>query len=158
MSNDAFELNTKTLDGVLKALKENMSRVRVGILGGKVTRSSSKANNATIGAVHEFGNATHPQRSFLRVPISEHLGKELESHGAFTEDALKRVVREKSLKPWLERIGDVALKIVSDAFDTGGFGKWPKWKHPEERAKNSNAGMLLVDTTQLRNSITREVK
>lgn len=175
MSDDAVKLDTRNLDGVLKALKENMSRVRVGILGGKNIRnnvnvgggrsvnagkSSPKGKfnvttNAAVGALHEFGvPGKLPVRSFLRMPISENLGKELENSGAFKEDALRQVVKEKSLLPWLHRIAIVAEKIVSDAFETGGFGKWPKWKG----SYTNNTGMVLVDTQQLRKSITSEVK
>lgn len=174
-NDDAFTLNTKNLDGMLKALKNNLSRARVGILGGKSIRNnapiaggkslnaaskapSGKINvttNAAVGAIHEFGTNNMPQRSFLRVPISENLQKNLESSGAFTDDELKIVVKEASLVPWLQRVAAIAEKIVSDAFDTGGFGKWPKWKTPGYK---NNTGQLLVDTQQLRNSITSEVK
>lgn len=175
MSEDAFKLDTKNLDGILKALKGNMSQARVGILGGKALRSGQKQeagksvnaarkapkskpevmNNAAIGAMHEFGTGSMPQRSFLRVPISENLQKYLESSGAFTKDAMKEVIKEASLRPWLERAAKVAEKVVSDAFATGGFGKWPKWK---TKGYTNNTGDILVDTQQLRNSITSEVK
>lgn len=151
---DDYELNTKQLDQLLKALKTNMKRVRVGILGGKVARSSSYANNATIGAFHEFGTAKMPMRSFLRMPISEHMQAALEKAGAFTKDAAKQVLKEASLGPWLDRVGALAVGVVMDAFDTAGFGKWPKWS----KGYSNNTGQILVDTQQLRNSITSEVK
>jgi phage gpG-like protein len=172
---DDLEFDTKNLDGILKALKNNMSRVRVGILGGKTVRnqtpiqggrsvnatkgkapkgSFSVTTNAAVGALHEFGTDKMPQRSFLRVPLAENLQKELESKGAFTPDQMKKVVKEASLVPWLERIAVVALNIVSGAFDTGGYGKWAKWS----KGYQSNTGQILVDTQQLRNSITSEVK
>jgi phage gpG-like protein len=175
LSDDAFTLQTKGLDGILKALKNNMSRVRVGVLGGKTIRNQVKveggksvnaankrpkgkfdvSTNAAVGAIHEFGSEKMPQRSFLRVPISEKLQERLESAGAFTPDEFSKVVKEASLVPWLHRIAIVAEKIVGDAFATGGFGKWPKWK---TKGYENNTGMLLVDTQQLRNSITSEVK
>lgn len=177
MSDEAFDLNSKSLDGLLKVLKGDMKRVRVGILGGKTTRNDApvdggssinatkksgapKTNfevstNAAVGAIHEFGTDKMPMRSFLRVPIAENLQKRLESSGAFGPDELARVVKETSFLPWLQRIGAVAERIVSDAFDTGGFGKWPKWK---TKGYTSNTGQVLVDTQQLRNSITSDVK
>jgi phage gpG-like protein len=155
---DDFDFDTKNLDALIKALKTNMKKVRVGILGGKTMRNNGGGQgptNATIGAAHEFGTDKMPQRSFLRMPISENLQKELESHGAFTEDAAKRVIKEASFVPWLERLMAVGLKIVSDAFDTGGFGKWPAWKTPGYK---NNTGQKLVDTQQLRNSITGDIR
>lgn len=171
-ADDAFEMNTKTLDGVLKALKDNMKKVRVGILGGKTVRNQfhisggrsvnakngmpkghiEVATNADVGAIHEFGGEKMPQRSFLRMPITEKLQKELENSNAFTEDTLKEVVKQGSFLPWLYDLAALAEKIISDAFDTGGFGKWPKTK------TENNTGMTLVDTQQLRNSITSDVK
>jgi hypothetical protein len=105
--------------------------------------------------MHEFGMGNMPQRSFLRIPISQNLARELENSGAFTPEAAKQVIKQASMVPWLESAAAVALKIVSDAFDTGGFGKWPKWK---TKGYKNNANMILVDTQQLRNSITSEVK
>lgn len=159
---DDLKLDTKNLDGILKALKGNMVRARIGVLGGNSMRnnvsSSGKINvktNATIGSYHEFGvPGKLPMRSFLRVPISEHLQSELESKGAFTDKEMKRVIGEGSVIPWLERIAVVAYGIVMEAFDTGGFGKWPKWS----QGYSNNTGQILVDTQQLRNSITTEVK
>jgi phage gpG-like protein len=175
MSDEAFTLNTKNLDGLLKALKTNMSKARVGILGQKTVRGQVEVKggksvnatsgvtpkgkidvttNAAVGALHEFGTDKMPQRSFLRVPLSDHLQKELEGSGAFSPDELKKVVKEASMLPWLTRISIIAEKIVQGAFDSGGYGKWPAW----EKGYTNNSGQILVDTQQLRNSITSEVK
>jgi phage gpG-like protein len=152
-----------------------MKKVRVGILGSKTIRNGQEpqgkgqsvnagrnrpkgkfdaSTNAAIGAIHEFGvPGKMPQRSFLRMPITEQLQKELESHGAFGPEELKKVVKEGSTVPWLHRIAVVAEKIVGDAFATGGFGKW----RPSDM-KYKTVHQTLVETQQLRNSITSEVK
>jgi hypothetical protein len=153
-------LNVEGLDKLLKALKSDMPTARVGILGEKNTRSSkggSAPTNAEIGAAHEFGAPARglPQRSFLRVPLSENLQKKMESSGALDQDVMKAVLKQGTVIPWLKKIAVLAEGIVSEAFDTGGFGKWPKWKSPNY---SNNANQLLVDTAQLRNSITSEVK
>lgn len=161
------ELNTKGLDDLLKALKGKLPTVSVGILG-KNTRSSSATfdqvvngkvsfeTNASIGAKHEFGEVTKfgklPVRSFLRVPITDHLQKYLDASGAFEEDSIKKVIKEKSLVSFLKKIGIVAENIVSDAFATGGFGLWK----PSNMAFKKNH-QTLVETQQLRNSITSRV-
>lgn len=142
------------LKAVLKAIKGKPPIARVGILGNNAARSDGKGgpNNATIGSWHEFGTSQLPVRSFLRVPISEKLGKELENSGAFTPDAISQVVKQKSLRPWVEKMAVVAEGIVADAFDTGGFGQW---KPSDMRSKKVK--QTLVETQQLRNSITSEV-
>lgn len=170
------DLNTKTLDQLIKALKASMPKARVGILGAKTARDGQQHKgpaksvnadrkalegrwnfntNAAVGAAHEFGSKTLPQRSFLRVPISEHLEKKMESSGAFDKNALKLVVKQGSLTPWLKKIAVLAEGIVAEAFETGGFGKWPQWKDPNYK---NDGGRILVDTRQLAESITSEVR
>ena len=184
---DDLEFSTLGLDNLLKAMKGQMKQARVGILGsaqthkneklaekgqtlrGNASGMGSKINaarppkpskittitNATLGAIHEFGTTKMPMRSFLRMPISSQLQSRLENASAFDREAVKQVIKEKSFAHWLSKIATIAEDIVRDAFDTGGFGKWPKWK---TKGYENNTGQLLVDTQQLRNSITSEVK
>ena len=158
MSDETVTLNVKGLDQLLKALKTSPPTARIGILGGtprKANSSSHNPTNAEVGAAHEFGTASIPMRSFLRVPISEKLQKRMEDSGALDKEVLTSVVKNGTLLPWLKKVAVLAEGIVVDAFDTGGFGKWPGWKTP---GYQNNSGQLLVDTTQLRDSITSEVK
>lgn len=150
----AVNLKIDGLQKVLKALKVKPPVARVGILGNNALRSDGKGgpNNATIGSWHEFGTSKLPVRSFLRVPISEKLQKELEKSGAFTPEALSQVVKQKTLRPWVEKMAIVAEGIVADAFDTGGFGAWKPSDMQHKKVKQT-----LVETQQLRNSITSEV-
>lgn len=151
-----MSLNTMKLDQLIKALKDNLPRARVGILGGKTVRSNSNAaTNASIGAVHEFGSDKVPQRSFLRVPIADNLQKKMEAAGAFNKEELDEVVKVGSVLPWVKKIAVLAEGIVAEAFASKGFGKWPAWKSASYKNKGNT---LLVDTGQLRDSITSEVK
>lgn len=165
MSDDDVTFNVTGLEKLLKSLKvSKMPTARVGILGAKAgphqpksgTKSKDTPTNAMIGAVHEFGSPARgiPQRSFLRVPIADYLQKRMESSGAFDFDTVNEVLKQGSVTPWLKKVAVVAESIVLEAFDTGGFGKWPTWA----KGYSNNTGQLLVDTTQLRNSITSEVK
>lgn len=149
---DDVQVQTKGLDQFIKAFKGKLPTVRVGILGSNNSRNDG--SNAAIGAIHEFGDSTHPMRSFLRVPIAENLDKYLDSHQAFDEDNIKKIVRDGKITVWMEQIGVVAEMVVADAFTSGGFGKWAPWKN----GYTSKTGNILVDTTQLRGSITSEVK
>lgn len=156
----ATTLSTTGLDKLLKVLKAPAGICRVGILGEKTTRfdddkSKSGLSNATIGAMHEFGTEHLPQRSFLRVPIADKLSKALDESGLLNEGSFKIVLKEGTSKTWLKQIAIVAEGIVAEAFDSNGFGKWPAWKTP---GYENNTGDILVDTQQLRNSITSEVR
>lgn len=144
------------LEKLVKALKAKPPEVRVGILGNSNARSGSASGNATIGAAHEYGTSTLPMRSFLRIPLTYYLDKALTNSGAFTQDALKHVIAQKSLGPWVEKMGIEAVGIVLDAFDTAGFGTWAPLR--PETMKRKRVKQILVETLQLRNSVTYEVK
>lgn len=160
MSDDAIDsFSVMGLDKLIQALHVKPPVARVGILGEStreaVEGEKQAPTNAEVGAAHEFGTSTIPMRSFLRVPISENLQKEMERGGLFTNDVLSEVMKDGSVKAWLEKVAICAEACVQDAFDTGGDGKWPAWKNPNY---SNNAGQLLVDTKQLRESVTSEVK
>lgn len=151
MSEDG--LDTRKLDKIIRALKKSKSpSIKIGILGANMR--SDGLSNAEVGAFHEFGTTKIPQRSFLRVPITDHLGKTLESKGAFDEAALKEIVRSGSILLWLKKVAATAEGIVAEAFATNGYGKWKPWKS----GYTSKSGSILDDTGQLRNSITTQVK
>jgi hypothetical protein len=149
------DLKIDGLKRLFKALKDKPPIARVGILGNSAARSNEGdgPNNATIGAYHEFGTSSLPVRSFLRVPITENLQKAMDNSGAFTPEAFSQVMKQKSLRPWVEKLAILAEGIVADAFDTGGFGKWPASDMRYKKVRQT-----LVETQQLRNSITSEVK
>ena len=147
-------LDTKGVDDLLKAMSD-LPSIKVGVLGPKDRRNVTTDSNATIGLEHEYGLNGKPMRSFLRMPLIKALGPALEKSHAFTRDVLQKVLRDKSIVEWCKKIAIEAEGVIADAFDTGGFGEWPKWKNPNY---TNNTGMILVDTQQLRNSITSEVK
>lgn len=177
--NDTFTLDVSGLDSLLKTLKAKPPTARIGVLGDKNTRKAAPSEisheglmrkktatkgkknqastNSEIGAAHEYGAPARglPQRSFLRVPLSDLLNKELENSGALSVNETKEVLRVGSVLPWLRKVAVVAEGIVRGAFDTGGYGKWLAWKNANY---SNNANQILVDTTQLRDSITSEVK
>lgn len=150
--NDTIEIDMKGLNKFVASIKGPIPVIKIGILGDKNSRSQN-GSNAEIGAKHEFGVGV-PQRSFLRMPLNEKLADYLEESSAFDNDTLNLVVKSGTLKPWLQKIAITAEKVVADAFASGGFGQWRKWA----TGYSNNTGQILVDTQQLRNSITSEVK
>lgn len=155
MSEDDVEIKLDGLDKLIKALKAQPPMARVGILGNHDGRSTGGQSNATIGAAHEFGTSTLPMRSFLRIPLSYGLQTALEQAGAFTEDTLKKVIASKSLVPWVEVAAIEAVGVVLEAFDTAGNGSWAPLRPDTMRRKKVK--QILVETQQLRNSISYEV-
>jgi phage gpG-like protein len=154
VSNDTIEINNKNLLKLIKAL--GITRVpvaRVGVLGDKNARSGAANSNATVGARHEFGSETMPKRSFLRMPLTNEFNKMMKKSRAFGKDALASVVRLGSIVPWMEKIGIIGVSTVLEAFNTGGFGQWK----PSDM-KRKKVHMTLVETQQLRESITSDVK
>lgn len=152
MSDNETTFEVKGLDKILKALKTPAS-VRVGILGAKVQRQGGGLTNAQIGAQHEFGTTRLPVRSFLRLPLTTLLGKRLEESGALDKAALAKVIAEGSPREWLERVGVLAEGLVIEAFATSGFGTWIQSNMTRKKVQQT-----LVESGQLRDSITHEVK
>lgn len=157
---DRMTFNVKGLEKLLTALKARPPVARVGILGANATKkhteeggSESDLTNATIGAFHEFGTTKLPQRSFLRWPLALHLDKKMQSSGALKEDTMKEVIATGSVLPWLKKIAILAEAIVLEAFDTGGNGQWKPSIMGPKKVKQT-----LVETQQLRDSITSEAK
>ncbi len=138
------------MDKLLKVLKNKVT-IRVGILGS--SKSRKEGSNAAIGAKHEFGLDGMPVRSFLRMPLTMQLSKNLEKSGAFDEDVIKQVMKDGSTIPWAQKVAVIAENTVQDAFDTGGFGQWK----PSNMTHKKNH-QTLVETAQLRESIISEIK
>lgn len=147
------DFNISGLDWFIAGLKGKLPVVRVGILNDSPRGSGKEPTNATVGIAHEFGTSKLPQRSFLRMPISERLMKELESKKAFDKNVLAQVVKNKTIEPWMKKVAVAAEAVVAEAFDTGGFGKWKPSNMSRKKVHQT-----LVETQQLRNSISSVVK
>ncbi len=154
-SNDAVQVNTKVLDQLYRAIRDNKITAKIGILGAKNARTGPSSSNASVGAAHEYGSPARrlPIRSFLRMPITEKLPKELEKSGFFNEDMLKANIKDGNLKQYVDKIAIAAVAVVLQAFDTTGFGTWKLSNMDYKTVKQT-----LIETGQLRDSIDYEVK
>lgn len=155
---ESDSINITGLDQLCKALKRKPPKGRVGIIGAKNERTSEEGDkkeptNSEVGAAHEYGTQHSPQRSFLRVPLIDHLQERMEKKGAIGEPEMKEVLKSGTLIPWMKKIAVLAEEIIQDAFQTGGFGKWKPSDMTRKKVK-----MTLIETQQLRDSITSEVK
>ena len=159
MSDVYIQINNKKFIAFIKALKLNIPHVEVGILGDTDARNMANKgdrSNASIGIHHEYGAPEHNlvQRSFLRMPLNVHFGKDLEKSGLFDKEVLKKVIADQSITQWVYVMARCAEATVGTAFDSGGYGLWKTWKDPKYK---NNTGKLLQDSTQLRDSITSRV-
>lgn len=143
-----MEMNTKKLDELIKLLAEEKHVARIGVLG------QGNAKNAQVGAVAEYGTTKIAQRSFLRMPLNEQLFKYVSKTELVKEEFLEEIVQKRSMLMWFKKLASIAERVVLDAFATAGFGKWAAWKDPNYK---NNTGMILIDTQQLRDSITTRI-
>ena len=99
----------------------------------------------------EFGTENQPQRSFLRVPLAEHFGDYYQGSG-LGEEHLKEAIEAKNMYPLALKLGQIGETVISDAFQTGGFGEWK-----ESDMSKKKVHQTLVETQQLWRSVTFRV-
>lgn len=148
----SFEFDDKKFKDLLKALTGKLPQIRIGVLGSS-GRTEGGLTNAEVGAFHEFGTVNLPVRSFLRMPLTDHLDEYLEKSGAFDPNTIKEVIKQKSIAPYMEKIAITAERVVADAFATSGFGAWPS-----SNMEYKKVHATLIESGQLRDAITSEVK
>ena len=156
--NVTIKSDLSKLSALVEQMKKTKSTVtQVGVLGNKVTRDKDALTNAMIGARHEFGvkSGKHqlPRRSFLKMPVETKLPERKEELGTAAKTAIKTLDFGKFYK----KLGSLCENIVHTAFATKGFGTWKELKYPNAKKRKSSAGKVLIDTTQLMNSISSRV-
>lgn len=139
---------------IKKALDDKF-KTRVGILGGKASEAhkGTELTNADIGAIHEFGSLSNniPPRSFLRLPLEAKLGEWINKNRI----RYMELMEQGSVRKFYVDMGFAAEGIIDEAFVTSGFGQWAPDK--PATAKRKGSSMPLIDTGQLRASITSKV-
>lgn len=152
----------KYVDDYAKQL-ENLSNqeVVVGIPASKNEKHISNGEIITLaqlGAIHEYGapKVGIPQRSFLRAPLSANVNK-----------LFKQIDKDLKLpnlnpKTALGKLGANGQSIVLQAFKTQNNSTWDELKPATIRSRKKGKGtgedMPLIDSGQLRRSITFEVR
>lgn len=134
------------------------SYLKIGILGAKDKRKSKEGvTNAQIGLVHEFGRLTSKpiisSRSFLRMPLMMKSEKIIGNVMKVGEQNLVEGGKEKALKI----IGVACVEIISEAFETRGFGTWQALKDSTVRQKIQKNTQPLVNTRQLQKAVSYQV-
>lgn len=158
-----MSMNKVTFDiKVLEKLQRTLGThyvAQVGVLGSKAAQNRGGINNASLGAVHEFGSLSRniPARSFIMMPLREKLSTVMKKKNDFLKDALFK----GDVKLFFKRIGIMAETVIQDAFSTGGFGKWAPLKPATIRArikKGDNVISILVELGDLKRSVTSRAK
>jgi hypothetical protein len=166
------ELNTAGLEAFHENLKATLATaLKVGVLSSTNARDDG-TTNADVGLKNEFGDqrpsATTPaqqsargrgrmawtgtpKRSFLRMPLIDHLPAKLVAENDTLRGAVDGTIPGASL-PVV--VGELAVITVQEAFDTAGFGTWPANSPRTTQWKGST--QPLIDTHQLRESIAFE--
>lgn len=137
---------------LIRAMKRGDVSARVGIVGGPAGQSHGSLNNASLGAVHEFGTRRVPERSFLRATVDEQRTQ--------VETQLARVVREfygtQDRARLTRGLGRVAAKVTADVKKKI-VGSIPPPNAPATVARKGSS-TPLVDTGQLVNTISWDVQ
>lgn len=175
MARPGFTLNLAPLRLTKKRMDDCAKyRVKVGILKETNDRDDGEGN-ADVGFKMEFGSrgqtsftsdaqmaargrgfmswpAGWPARSFIRMPIMMHFPQAVVNEG---EAYWRKAFEHGGVKTLLEWLGFLANAVVLEAFDTGGYGSWPKNSRRTILWKKSSKP--LIDSSQLERSITSKV-
>lgn len=114
--------------------------VKVGIIGG--------GEVADVATIHEFGIGDHPERSFIRAWADQDADEHRRSEKLLAESVVKG---ENTTDEALEKLG-LVLAASSQKFISDGRVQPPTVK------ASGDGNTTLVDTGQLKSSITHEVE
>lgn len=177
------KVNFNRLSRVIEEFDKKYS-IKVGIIGDTAYQKHEHTDltNADLGAIHEYGATLNdgtiiPTRSFLRMPllssearraiikeviknnegVAELVKKPTgdEADTAYRE-AVKKIVNPEQIA---NQIAIAAVSRVQESFKTDGFGNWkPTTEASRKQRYGDPNNPTLVDTGQLRDSISFEVK
>lgn len=153
--NAKYTLDLKGFEEAAKKLNFSTYVARVGILGNRDARKlGDPMGNAEIGLIQEVGSYSNniPARSWLRYPL---IFKKNEFVKLITTKETTKLIDEGKIKTVFLLIGLLAEKIIQQAFATQGFGTWEPNSPITIALKGSSKP--LIDTSQLRRSVTSEV-
>lgn len=142
---------------VSEALQRNAGKTEVARIR-KQMGSNGLPTNAEIGAAHEYGSMKRKlkMRSWLRMPLSTHLREKIESNPKLMKATFAQAARDGTLFQLLKLVGTLGEATCKEAFTNDGWGTWPKLD--PHYAASKTVKNILVETTQLRESITSKVE
>jgi hypothetical protein len=113
------------------------------------------------GIAHEMALPPKKRRSWLKMPLEL---RQKEISEMLVKQYKLVIEQEKPAIQALKVVGVLAENIIDEAFETGGFGKWDALSPYTIRIKNAKrrrgavgSAKILIDTGELRNSVTGTV-
>lgn len=147
---------TRTDAGALARIVENvrsmgLNKLEVGLPSGG-RHSASDLSMHELGMVHEYGSPTRgiPARPFIEPPIKDNTEK---YKGIMRNQASRLIFRRTSLDNALSLVGEAAKADIQKYMLSASFT--PLSAATIERKGSSKP---LIDTGQMRNAITYEIK
>ena len=143
---------TSNLDGIEKLAKllKDDSFVRIGIIEPKASQLHDKESGLTVGTLgtyHEFGGTSKngkpqpPQRSFLWMPIKDHLNLDEPAMKDLKKTLWNQFFIKKSAEKFWQTILDRAIAVVEEAFNTEGWGAWKILSYKTHQLINKKQGL-----------------
>lgn len=153
---NTVQINVAGLDGISKAWNTSLY-TKVGVVGQGAARQGEEKdslNNAELGVIHEFGtmDGRIPARSWLRFPI-EYKARDILSF--LKTPKIKKYIAEGKIRNVFDELGKIAEIIIDSSFVTSGFGSWKP--NAQSTIDEKGSSKPLIDTSQLRRSVTHEV-
>lgn len=154
---NSVKLNLRPLKTLQVKLEELEKRsVKVGLLALTARRVPAREDdiphNPSVGVRHELGLGT-PRRSFIQMPLTQHLGDTVQKDDTNWIDMLMK----RGVSATLKKFGKLGESTIQQAFDTAGWGQWPALQPITILRKVRNKSRILIETTQMRKAITSEV-
>lgn len=143
------EANLDGLEKLMKLLKDD-SYIRIGIIGASAGAQHDKESgltNALLGTYHEFGGTSKngkpqpPQRSFLWMPLRDHLKFDDSSMRDLKKILWKQFFIKKSADAFWQTLLTRALETIEEAFDTEGWGAWKMLTYKTHQMVNKKLGL-----------------
>lgn len=155
-----MNLKIDILNRIINLLSRNrLPSVKVGILANTNQRSGDTQTNAQIGFKNEFGDFSStpkiPERSFIRMPLKLYFNDRMQEKKSLTAKEFEKALDTGKIEEFARKVGLVAEEVIQEAFETRGWGKWPKNAPLTVALKGSDSP--LIDTGQLRRAITSKV-
>jgi len=148
-------ISDKLKKAVQPYLDAEKLHVDVGILSGATPSGETKSGISlpVLGAIHEFGTATIPQRSFMRSTVAEKQKAWGKMAGAYLK------ANPKNITGALTMLGEAASKDMQAKIESNIA---PKLKKATIKAKarrgKENPELALVDTGAMEEAISYEVR
>jgi hypothetical protein len=95
------------------------------------------------------------RRSFLETPLILKSGDLMEARQTLWDTFISKEQTPARLRIVYVKLGEIAENIIQGAFESGGYGTWDK--NSDRTIKEKGSSRPLIDSGQLRDSITSDV-